>query len=91
MKVRYQADNDLKKAIIQGVLRNEPAIDFRTAQSAKLDSIPDLDVLLRAAIDGRILVSHDVSTMPGSFEQFIGAGSGSPGLFLVPQVNESVR
>ena len=85
MKVRYQADNDLKKAIIRGVLRNEPAIDFRSAQSANLDSIQDIEVLHLAAIDERILVSHDVSTMPPSFEQFTGSGGGSPGLFLIPQ------
>ena len=85
MKVRYQADNDLKKPILQGVLRHEPAIDFRSAQSANLDSVRDVEVWRRAAVDGRILVSHDVSTMPRSFEEFIASGGGSPGLFLVPQ------
>ena len=85
MKVRYQADNDLKKAIVQGVWRREPAVDFRSAQSAGLDSVRDPDVLQRAAVEGRILISHDVSTMPPSFEQFIGSGNRSPGLFLVPQ------
>ena len=85
MKVRYQADNDLKKTILDGIRRREPAVDFRSAQAAGLDSVRDPDVLRRAAVDGRILVSHDVSTMPASFEQFIGSGNRSPGLFLVPQ------
>lgn len=85
MKVRFQADNDLRTAIVKGVWRREPAVDFRSAQSANLDSIRDLDVLHRAAVEGRILVSHDVNTMPASFERFIGSGNRSPGLFLVPQ------
>jgi len=85
VKVRYQADNDLKKAIVHGVWRHEPAIDFRSARSAGLDSVRDLDVLSRAAAEGRILISHDVSTMPPSFQQFIGSGNRSPSLFLVPQ------
>ena len=85
MNVRFQADNDLKKAIVKGVVRREPTVDFRTAQAALLDSVNDLEVLRLAASEGRILVSHDVTTMAGTFEQFIRSGNRSPGLFLVPQ------
>ena len=31
MNVRYQADADLVQAIVTGVLRREPKIDFQTA------------------------------------------------------------
>ena len=36
------------------------------------------------ANEGRILVSHDLRTMPGHFGEFI-AGTASPGLILIPQ------
>jgi len=85
LKVRYRADNDLKKAIVKGVIRREPAVDFRSAQAAALDSVRDPDVLYQAAREGRILVSHDVTTMARWFEQFIRSGNRCPGLFLVPQ------
>jgi hypothetical protein len=64
MKVRYQTDNDLRLAIVRGVVRSEPLVDFRSAQAARLDRKRDPEVLTLAADDGRILVSHDFRTMP---------------------------
>ena len=34
---------------------------------------------------GRVLVSHDVNSMPGHFERFVAEGNQSPGLLLIPQ------
>ena len=45
---------------------------------------PDPLVLAFAARHGRVLVSHDVNTMPRHFREFISAQS-SPGLILIPQ------
>jgi len=67
VSIRYQADNDLKQLIVAATFREEPAIDFKTAQSAQLDRLDDLTVLRRAASEGRILVSHDKHTMPRHF------------------------
>jgi hypothetical protein len=36
MKVRYQADADFNKDILNGVLRRVPEIDFKTATEANL-------------------------------------------------------
>jgi len=85
VKVRFLADADLNRAIVTGVLRREPSVDFRTAQSAGLRSVKDPQVLALAAEDRRVLVSHDVGTMPGHFLSFRAAGHHSPGVFLVPQ------
>jgi hypothetical protein len=84
VKIRFQADADLNEDIVKGVLRREPGIDFRTATSAGLRGLSDLEVVTLAAHDGRVLVSHDRKTMPQAFAQFIGAKT-SPGLFLVSQ------
>ena len=70
MKVLYQADNDLRRAIVRGAVRREPRMNFRSAQSARLDGAPDPEVLTIAAQEGRILVSHDFETMPNHFRQF---------------------
>ena len=70
MRVRFQADNDLRKAIVRGVIRREREVDFRSAQNAGLDSLPDSAVLRMAARDGRVLVSHDFQTMPAHFREF---------------------
>ena len=84
MKVSYQADNDLRKAILRGAVRREPRLSFRSAQSAHLDGIPDLEVLARAARENRILVSHDFQTMPRHFRSFTERRS-SPGVLLISQ------
>jgi hypothetical protein len=84
MKVLYQADNDLRKAIVRGAVRREPQMNFRTAQSARLDGVSDREVLAFAADEGRILVSHDFQTMPKYFRQFTN-GRRSPGVLLSRQ------
>jgi hypothetical protein len=42
MKVRFQADADLKHAIVSATLRREPMIDFQTAISADLAGRDDV-------------------------------------------------
>ncbi|HEY0546801.1 MAG TPA: DUF5615 family PIN-like protein [Pyrinomonadaceae bacterium] len=84
MKVSYQADADLNEDIVAGVLRRVPEIDFQTASEAELTSLSDPEVLLRAARDGRILVSHDRRTMPAHFGRFI-ENHESPGLLIISQ------
>ena len=67
MRIQFQADGDLRRPIVTGLKRREPAIDFKTAQEAGLAGLDDLAVLRIAAAEGRLLVSHDVSTMPETF------------------------
>jgi len=81
MKLTFRADNDLDRDIVRGLLRRRPAIDFEVAPLPGLD---DESVLLLAAQEGRILVSHDVSTIPPLFAQFR-QRQRSPGVLLVPQ------
>ena len=59
-------------------------MDFRTTQSPRLDGVADSDVLIGAALDSRILVSHDFDTMPRHFQDFT-HWRDSPGLLLIPQ------
>ena len=67
MKVRFQADADLRRPIIAGLRRREPTIDFRTSHDAGLAGLNDATVLAIGADEGRLLVSHDVTTMPEHF------------------------
>ena len=85
MKVRFLADADLNKAIVTGILRREPSIDFLPAHAAGLRKMKDPEVLALAAEQQRVVVSHDVGTMPAHFRAFRNAGKQSPGVFLVAQ------
>jgi len=85
VKPRFQADNDLRGSILTGVLRREPSIDFQSAHSVSLDSVPDPEVLRLAMAQGRILVTHDENSMPGHFRDFLSRDNSSPGVLMVPQ------
>jgi predicted nuclease of predicted toxin-antitoxin system len=80
--LRYQANADLNQAIVTGVLRREPTIDFQTASAAGLKGVKDPEVLAIAAQEGRILVSHDRRTMPLEFATFI-TSNHSSGVIIV--------
>jgi hypothetical protein len=45
VKVRFLADADLNKAIVTGILRREPLLDFLTAHAAGLRGMNDPEVL----------------------------------------------
>ncbi len=84
MRIRFQADADLHLPIIKGLRRRETSIDFMTANEAGLSGIDDSKVLVLAASNGRVLGSHDVSTLPEAFSRFIQKRT-SPGLILISQ------
>ena len=84
MPVRFQADADLNQIIVSAILRRVPALDFRTATAAGLAHLKDPEVPTLAARDGRILVTHDQTTMPRHFDEFV-RSSHSSGLIVVAQ------
>ena len=83
--IRFQADSDLKFALVEAVRRQEPTIDFASAQEARLDGLSDPELLDRVAAEGRVLVSHDRRTMLNHFRNHLAAGKSSPGLLVVSQ------
>ena len=89
MKLRFQADADLNHAIVTGVLRRSGSLDFRRASAVPLSGLADPTVLALAADDARVLVSHDVNTMPVHFQDFI-ENRTCPGLILIPQTRVSI-
>lgn len=84
MRVRFQADADLHHAIVSGVRRREPAIEFVSAHESGLAGLDDDLVLALAAQAGRVLVTHDGSTMPSHFARCVEAG-GSAGVLIAHQ------
>jgi len=54
-----QADANLKSAVVYGVRRHAPEVDFQRAEAVPLWGIKDPEVLAIAAQEGRVLVSHD--------------------------------
>jgi hypothetical protein len=84
MRTQFPADENLRRAIVLGVRRREPGVSFVEAFQAGTVGKQDPAVLRIAARENRILVSHDVRTIPRHFRQFI-AQHASPGVILIPQ------
>ena len=84
MKARFQADADFSQRIVSAVRRREPSIDFQSANVANLRGLSDREVLSHAARDSRVLVSHDLTTMPNHFAKFVETNT-SAGLLIIRQ------
>jgi predicted nuclease of predicted toxin-antitoxin system len=82
--IRLLADEDADRRIVRGLRRRVPAIDFVLAQDSISQGTPDPEVLRLAKNLGRILVSHDVDTMPAHFYRFL-TSQDSPGIILIKQ------
>jgi Domain of unknown function (DUF5615) len=85
LSIRFQADADLKFAIVEAVRHREPAIDFASATDSDLEGMSDPALLDRSAAEGRILITHDRQTMLAHFRARLAVGKSSPGLLVVSQ------
>ena len=84
MRTKFLADANFDLVILVAARHREPALDFQTAQEAGLAGMEDPEVLAVAAQEGRVLLTHDVRTMPRHFAMFISEQT-SAGVVLVPQ------
>ncbi len=81
--IQFLADANLDHDIVAGVLRREPQIDFESAAGTIPQGMKDPEVLELAVSLGRVLVTHDVQTMPRHFGEFVAARE-NLGVILVP-------
>jgi hypothetical protein len=79
------ADNDLKDAIVLGVLRSEPAIEFSRLRDLGIAALSDPDVLDYAARGNWLIVSHDVNSLTAAAFDRMAAGHMMNGLLLAHQ------
>jgi hypothetical protein len=67
--LRFLADENFNGRIVRGLLRRLPELDIVRAQDLEaLYQAIDPVVLQWAADEQRVVLSHDISTMPGLFE-----------------------
>ncbi|HEY3824682.1 MAG TPA: DUF5615 family PIN-like protein [Bryobacteraceae bacterium] len=84
MRIRFLADADFNQKIAAGLLLREPRIDFVLPQRFIPDGTKDPAVLRLGNQLGRIIVTHDVRTMPVHFRSYTQQQK-CAGLILVPQ------
>lgn len=87
--LRFVADEDFTRAIVRGVIRARSDIDVVRVQDVGLRTREDAVVLNWAATEGRVLLTHDVQTMPAHAYERVRNMLPMPGVFVVPQ-NEAI-
>ena len=83
--LKLAADEDFNNRIIRGSFRRAPELDLLRVQEAGLRSRDDASILEWAANEGRVLLTHDVTTMRAHAYARISAGLALPGVFEVSQ------
>jgi len=83
MKLRLAVDENFRGAIVRGLPRQRPDLDVVRVQDVGLTGATDPAVLTWAAQEQRILLTHDVSTLPGFVYERVAAGLPMPGVFEV--------
>ncbi len=81
--LRMLADENFSGPVVRGLLHRKPDIDLIRVQDVGLAQASDPGILDWAAREGRIVLTHDLSTMPFYAHQRIGAGLPMPGVFAV--------
>jgi len=82
---RLLFDQDFNHNILRGLFLCLPNLDGITALQAGLKEAPDPELLDWAARQHRIVVTHDVNTMPDHAYRRIRQGEPVAGVFLIPQ------
>lgn len=80
---RFLADENFNNDIVRGLLRRKPDLDIPRAQDVGLSGADDSTVLEWAAQHGRVLLTHDVSTITRYAYERLQAGQPMPGIFEV--------
>lgn len=81
--LRLAADENFNGDIVRGLRRRRPDLDIVRVQDAGLSGADDPSVLEWAAREGRVLVTHDVSTLANYAFERVAAGLTMPGVFAV--------
>ena len=83
--LRFLVDEDFDNDILRGVLRRLPTLDIVRVQDVGLSRAKDPAVLEWAAQEGRVVLTHDVSTMTAHAWARVPKGLPMPGVFAVSQ------
>ena len=82
--MRLAADENFNNNIVRGLIRRKPDVDIVRVQDVGLLGADDPAVLEWAALQGRLLVSHDVTTLTKHAYDRVAACLRMAGVFEVP-------
>jgi hypothetical protein len=78
-------DENFDRRILRGLRLRLPSLDYVVAQETEVKGLGDQLLLEWAARSRRVVVTHDVNTVPGYAYQRVQAGQSMPGVIVVPE------
>lgn len=81
---RVLLDQNFDHRILDGLLKRVPQLDYLTAHQAGWSQLSDPDLLIEAAKAQRVLLTHDLQTMPRHIADVMISGHDIAGVFIVP-------
>lgn len=84
MTIRFIADENIDPDLVLGLPRRVEEFDIVRVQDVGLRTADDPTILQWAADEGRVLVTHDIRTVPDFAHERVVAGLLMPGVFVVP-------
>ena len=83
--LKFLADENFGTAILRGLLRRNPNLDIVRVQDHGLANTDDSVILEWASTQDRIVLTHDLRTMPNFAYERIGRQQKMPGLIAMRQ------
>lgn len=83
--IRFAADEDFNNDVVRALRRALPEVDIVGVREARRGGQPDPEVLAWAAEEGRVLLTHDVTTMTRHALDRVARGEPMPGVIAVHQ------
>lgn len=83
--MRFAADENFNGDVLSGLIARMSSLDIVRVQDTHLYGANDPDLLEWLAKEERILLTHDINTMPGFFFQRVKDGLPAPGIVVIPQ------
>ena len=84
---KFSADENFDGRLFRGLRRGLPSLDLVRIQDEGLRSAPDPEVLDWCAAQGRLLLTHDIRTMPSFLSQRMMEGRFGVGVLLIVAPN----
>ena len=81
--MRFAADENFNGHILKGIQTRLPDVDIVRAQDTAMYQAPDPELLEWLAQEERILLTHDVKTIPPYVYERVRAGLSVPGVIVV--------
>lgn len=88
--LRLATDADFNGVVYRALRRKLPDLDIVRAQDVGLRTAEDPEILAWAAEEGRILLTHDRSTMVGFAYQRVTGGLSMPGVFVIRDERDQI-